>query len=133
MGKFYVVARLYAALWGIAGVWPVFWIARRWSGRITVAAVAAACYVMMPAVVNMAHEGKPHLPGAVLMLLAVVAAAKYVEDGTLRRAVLTGGLCGAALGMLLSGLVAFVLLPVMVLLRRDAWGRRVKVAVIAAA
>ena len=31
--------------------------------------------IVMPVVVSMAHEAMPHLPGAVLMLLAVLAAA----------------------------------------------------------
>jgi len=86
--------------------------------------VAACLYVLMPVVLNMAHEGKPHLPGAVVMLYAVMAATMYVERGTARWAAVTGVLCGAALGMVLSSLPIFVVLPVMVLCRRERWARR---------
>ena len=40
-------------------------------------------------------EAKPHLPGAVLMLLSVIAAAKYAESGRSRWWVAAGALCGA--------------------------------------
>jgi len=71
--------------------------------------------------VNMAHEAKPHLPGAVLMLLAVAAAMRYVETGRRRWWLATALLCGAAFGMVLSALPIFVVLPVMMLLRRQSW------------
>lgn len=126
-GRFYVVARLYTVLWGLVGVWAVFWIARRFTGSDLAAAAGALCYTFMPVVVNMAHEAKPHLPGAVLMLLSVVAATRYVETGRTRWWAATGALCGAAFGMVLSSLVGFAVIPVMVLLRKDAWGRRLRV------
>ena len=86
----------------------------------------------MPVVVNMAHEAKPHLPGAVLMLLAVLAASKYVQTGQRRYWVGAGALCGAAFGMVLSALPVFVILPLMTLLRRPAtWRERVVVAMTA--
>jgi len=85
-GKFYIVARLYAALWGVVGVIVVYLITKRLastmgadrplphgrgSGESLVGVLAALLFTMMPVVVCMAHEGKPHLPGAVLMLCAV--------------------------------------------------------------
>ncbi len=106
-GRFYVVARLYVVAWALLGVWAVFWIAHRLSGSRPAAAVAALCYIVMPVVVNMAHEAKPHLPAAVLMLLAIMAAVKLVETGRLRWVCMTGALCGAALSMVLSALAIF--------------------------
>ena len=69
-GKFYVVARAYAAAWGLIGVVVVFAIARRLGGP-GAGLLAAILFTLMPVVVCMSHEGKPHLPGAVLMLIAV--------------------------------------------------------------
>src|SRR5688500_4322307 len=126
-GRFYVVARLYTAAWGLVGVWAVFWIVRRMTNGLLMPAAGALCYTFTPVVVNMAHEAKPHLPGAVLMLLAVVAATKFVETGRTRWWVVTGVLCGAAFGMVVSALIGFAIIPTMVLLRPDAWGRRITV------
>jgi hypothetical protein len=127
-GRFYVVARLYTVMWGLLGVWAVFWIVRRLTGSDLAAAAGALCYTFMPVVVNMAHEAKPHLPGAVLMLLSVMAATKFVETGRRRWWVVTGALCGAAFAMVLSSLVGFAVIPVMAVLRDDSWPRRFRVA-----
>ncbi len=85
-GRFYVVARLWSVAWGLAGVLTVFSLVRRIVGAVLFPTVAALCFMLMPVVVNMAHEAKPHLAGAVLMLLAVLAAARFVELGTRRAA-----------------------------------------------
>lgn len=122
--RFYVVARLYCAAWGLLGVWAVFWIARRLSGgSLTAGTAAAACFIAMPVVVNMAHEAKPHLPGAVLMLLTVAAAMRYVETGRRRWWLAASCLCGASFGMVLSALPIFVILPAMTAMRRPRWCR----------
>jgi hypothetical protein len=128
-GRFYIVARLYVVAWALVGVWAVFWIARRLSGGdILVAAAAAVVFALMPVVVNMAHEAKPHLPGAVLILLGVIAATKYFDTGATRWALLTGALCGAATGMVLSASLSIVIPLAMTLLRRaTSWNRRVAV------
>ncbi|HSW46996.1 MAG TPA: glycosyltransferase family 39 protein [Phycisphaerae bacterium] len=121
-GRFYVVARLYTVAWAFVGVWAVFAIARRLTGGCTAsAAVAALCMIVMPIVVNMAHEAKPHLPAAVLMLLAILAAMRYVDTGRARWWAVTAVICGAAFGMVLSALPIFVLLPVMLIVRRVSW------------
>jgi hypothetical protein len=65
----------------------------------------------------MAHEAKPHLPGLALTLLAVIAAAKYVDIGRKKWGLAAGVLCGAAFGMVISSLLAFAILPIMVYLR----------------
>ena len=128
-GRFYIVARLYSAAWGLVGIWAVFWIGRRATGCLIVAAAAAACYICLPVVVNMSHEAKPHLPGAVLMLLAVIAATTFIETGRTRWWVTTSILCGAATGMILSAAVIVVIVPLMTLLRREAWSRRFTITV----
>src|SRR5688500_15997844 len=131
-GRFYVVARLYSALWGVVGVWAVYRIVRHITGAGATPLVAAACFAAMPVVVNMAHEAKPHLPGAVLMLLAVLAATNYVQTGRRRWWIAAGAFCGAAFGMVLSSLPIFVVLPLMTLLRRQSWRDRVVVTLAAA-
>ena len=77
-GKFYIVARAYAAAWGLVGVMAVYLIAARLRDR-RAGLVAALLFVMLPVVVCMSHEGKPHLPGAALMLLAVWFAMQYAD------------------------------------------------------
>jgi hypothetical protein len=130
-GRFYVVARLYSALWGVVGVWAVYQLVRKIAGCPLASAIAAACFAAMPVVVNMAHEAKPHLPGAVLMLLAVLAAATYVQSGKAGWWITAGALCGAAFGMVVSSLPIFVILPLMALLRRQSWRNRIVVVVAA--
>ncbi len=132
-GRFYVAARLYVVLWGLVGVVAVYRIVREVQWTVLAAIVAAAAFAMMPVVVNMAHEAKPHLPGAVLALLATLAGARYARTGRWRDALGAGALCGAAFGMVLSMLPAFAILGVMTLLRPLSWGRRAAVAVGAAA
>lgn len=127
-GRFYIVARLYAAIWGIVGAWAVFWIARRLSSDTLIAAAASLAYVFLPVVMNGAHEAKPHLPGIVLMLLAIIAAVKWIETGWYRWWLTAGALCGCAAGMVLSAWVIFVLPIVMVFFRRQDFVQRLAVA-----
>jgi len=124
--RFYVVARLYAAAWGLVGVWAVFRIVRLLTGQAGSAALAALLFSLMPVVVNMAHEAKPHLPGAVIQLLAVLAAVRYVRTGRMRHALLAGAACGAAFAMVLSTWPIFCVLPLMTLLRPIPWQQRLK-------
>ena len=130
-GKFYVVARFTVAAWGIAGVLVVFFLTQRLTGGLLAPAMAGLGYVLMPAVVNMAHEAKPHLPGAILMLLTVLAADRYVRSGRRREAILAGALAGAAMGMVVSAILAFSILPVMTLLRIASWRQRIATTLMA--
>ena len=66
-----------------------------------------------------------------LVLLAVLAAARFVETGSRRAWLAAGGLCGAAFGMVLSMLPVFAVLPAMVLLRPMRWADRARVALLA--
>jgi hypothetical protein len=122
-GRFYVIARIYAAIFGMVGAWAVMWIVRHLKAGMIMSTAAGLCFAAMPVVVNLAHEAKPHLPATTLMLLAVIAAIKYVETGSMKWAAVAGALCGASFGMVLSGLLAFAILFVMVFLR-DGDGRR---------
>ena len=134
-GKFYVVARAYSAAWGLVGVLIVFAIARRLGGG-RAGILAALLFTLMPVVVCMAHEGKPHLPGAVLMLLAVLLAMRHLTARTgpdekgdppgTRDWWLMCVCCGAAFGTVLSSWPIFVLIPLVALLdrRREVVARR---------
>jgi hypothetical protein len=125
--RFYIIARLYVVAFALLGTWAVFWIARRIIGDLVVSSAATLCYSLMPVVVNMAHEAKPHLPGVVLVLLAIIAATKYIDTGHKRWWVLAGALCGAAAGMVLSGVLGLLILPAMALFRKESWGQRLVV------
>lgn len=114
-GKFYVVARAYSAAWGLLGVLTVYAIARHLVGR-GAGLMAALLFALLPVVVCMSHEAKPHLPGAALMLLAVMMAMRHLAQRWSDTAShhwwwLMCGCCGAALGMVLSSWPIFVLVP----------------------
>lgn len=128
-GRFYVVARLYVAAWAIAGAWAVFAVVRRLTrGSVLAACVACFCYIMMPAVVNMSHEAKPHLPGVVLMLLTVLAAMRYVRTADVFWWLLAAALAGLSVGMVLSAWPILVVVPVAVLIIRQEWRPRLRTA-----
>jgi len=124
--RFYIVARAYSAAWGLVGIWAVFALLRRLTGGIIWPATAGACLALMPIVINGAHEAKPHLAGTVLVLLAALAGARFVEKGGRRWWMLTGALCGLAAGVVLSAAVAFVVIPLVALLRPTPWTARLK-------
>ncbi|MGD0540953.1 MAG: hypothetical protein ABSB33_05500 [Tepidisphaeraceae bacterium] len=122
-GRFYILARAYSAAWGLVAMLTVFALVRRGAGGWLLPAAAAICFVSMPVVVDLAHEAKPHLAGTAILLLAVLAAGRYVETGRWKWIVWTAIACGAAAGMVLSGIVGLAVLPLMSLGRRDRAGR----------
>ncbi|MCZ6651472.1 MAG: glycosyltransferase family 39 protein, partial [Planctomycetota bacterium] len=121
--KFYLIGRAYVVLWGLLGVWIVYAIGWR-LGDWRSGATAALLFALLPAVVALSHESKPHLPGAVLMLWAVLWALKYVETGGLRHRFMLALSCGLALGMVLSSLWIFVLIPLVEFLTRASTSER---------
>jgi hypothetical protein len=127
-GRFYVVARVYSGLWGLVGIWAVFRLATRFSDKLIVPAAAAACFLLMPIVINGAHEAKPHLAGAVLILLTALAATNHLETGARRWWMVAGVTAGLAVGMVLSSLIVFLVLLLMAVLRPLSWGRRAGIA-----
>jgi hypothetical protein len=116
-GRFYIIARLYSAAWGLLGIVAVFLLVRRICGSTPAAFCAALCFMLMPVVVTGAHEAKPHLAGTSLMLWAVLAGAKYAESGRRPTAATAALLCGAAVAMVPSALPALMVIPGMVLFR----------------
>ncbi len=118
-GKFYIVARAYVAAWGLLGVFMVFAIARRLSSEAG-GIVAAALFAIMPVVVCMSHEGKPHLPGAVLMLCAVYFA-MCIKTSPRWSWWLMCISCGAAVGMVLSSAPILILIPLVSLIQYASW------------
>ena len=131
-GRFYVVARLYVTLYALAGVIGVYLLASRLANR-SAGLLAAGFFVFMPITISLAHEAKPHLPAAVLIVYAMVAATHYLEHGTRRLLLITGLLCGLALGLVLSAWVAFLVLPIAAGLRAEPWRRRITAAVLGGA
>lgn len=129
-GRFYILGRGYSAAWGIVGALAVFAIMRRIGGRISLSILAGLGFLCLPAVIDLSHEAKPHLAGVALMLLAILAASKYVETGKWKWFIWTAICCGACAGMVLSGIVALIILPVMALARRDRVGRFAAVCII---
>lgn len=122
-GRFYIVARLYSAAWGLIGIIAVFLLVQRISGSSRAATCASLCFMLMPVVATAAHEAKPHLAGTTLTLWAVFAGAKYVESGSRRMAIVAALLCGAAVGMVPSALSAVLVLPAMLVLREVLYPR----------
>ncbi len=115
-GSLYVVLRAYSATFGLIGVVACYLIGRR-LGRASVGLLAGVLFVLMPVVITLSHEGKPHLPGAVLMLLAGLAAMRYVESGRPGRWWTTAVSCGLASAMVLSAW------PVMATMIAAIWQR----------
>ena len=137
-GQFYVVARAYSAAWGIAGVCVVFAIARRLGAPRPLATVAAVGFALLPAVVNGAHEAKPHLAGTTLVLATALAAMTPATAISRRRLLVVAMVAGAAVAMVPTGAVAVCILPMSlwlsdergkVLLQRIAIGTAISLAV----
>ncbi len=125
-GRFYVVARLYVVAWALVGVWAVYHLARQLNGGSRLTGVMAALgFMLMPVVVTVTHEAKPHLPGAVLTLLAVLAAMRYVENGRHVWGLLASVLAGAAFGMVLNAWPALLIPLTMIFLRKQAMQVRI--------
>jgi len=117
-GRLYVVARMYSASLGLLGIVACYLLGRRLGGTAG-GLLAAGLFPLLPVVVTMSHEAKPHLGGAVLILLAALAAVRYVETG--RRSCWWGAalLSGSAFGMVLSDWTALAVLPVAAWQRPD--------------
>lgn len=111
--RFYWIARGYVALWGFAGIVLMFAIGRRIGGA-SVGLLSATLFTLLPVVTCMAHEAKPHLPGAVLMLSAVWFAMRALDRQRARDWACFFGSCGAAVGMVLSSAPIMILIPLVI-------------------
>lgn len=119
-GRFYIVARACAAAWALVGIWAVFRIVCRLTrGSLGASTTAAACFAVMPAVITAAHEAKPHLPGVVLTLLAVLAAMRCLDQDERKWWILSCLLAGAAAGMVMAAWPVLAVLVVLALLARQ--------------
>ncbi len=116
-GRLYGVARACSAAFGLLGIVACYAIARRLGGSFA-GLLAALLFVLMPVVVTMSHEGKPHLPGAVLALSTALLAMKYDEVRTRSLWVWTCVLCGLSWGMVLGNWPVLAVLPAVALRHR---------------
>jgi hypothetical protein len=121
--RMYVVMRLYSVAWGAIGAGVAAWIVWRLTRHPLAAVVGGLTFALLPVAVNQAHEAKPHLAGTTLMLIAAACAIRHLDTGKPRWALVAGAACGAAFGMVISGLVAFAIVAVLPFLR-GADGRR---------
>ncbi len=112
--RFYIIARAYSAAWGVVAVLAVGWIVRRMTADATCGFLAACSFAVLPVVVNAAHEAKPHLAGAALCLLSIIAATKHIETRRSSYAIFAAIFAGLAVGAVLSMLWAMAVVPVMV-------------------
>lgn len=124
-GRFYVIARAGSAFWGLAGIAAVWLLLYDLGVRPVLRFAGALCFILMPVIVNGAHEAKPHLGGAVLLLWTIWAALRYVRFG--RRGWWWGSaiLAGMAGAMVLSSFLGWIVLPVMMCLRPGGWKQRI--------
>jgi len=131
-GRFYVVARLVVLGYGLVGVALCYVLGRRLAGELA-GVSGAILYILMPVTVSMAHEAKPHLPAAVWMLAAVLAAEAFVRQGGWRRCLLVGAACGLAVASVLSAWPVWLVLPAMLVARHDRWADRLRKLAVATA
>jgi hypothetical protein len=125
--RFYLVARAYSAAWGLLGVVVIYAIGRDWRGKVSTGITAAAVFASMPVVIDLAHEAKPHLAGAVLVLLTIWCVMKFHRDGKSRWWILAGVCAGASMGMVLTAYVSFLVLGGFLVCRQIPWRRRVQI------
>lgn len=119
-GRFYVVARLVSLAFGAAALLAVVRLAGRAAGR-RAGPFAFVCVAASPVFITAVLEAKPHLPSACLILWAINSALAFAARGRLADAVRSGLQAGYAFGLVLTGVVAGLLLPALLVLRRDRW------------
>ncbi len=115
---FYIVARLISLVFGALALLAISKLARRAAGS-TAAWLAPLCLALSPAFIVAVVEAKPHLPAACLTIWAALSALDYRTTGRLRDALRMGLQAGYACGLVLTGVVALLLWPAILLLRRD--------------
>jgi hypothetical protein len=118
--RLYIAARLVVLIYGLLGVVVCYLLARRLGGE-RAGALGALVFTQMPVTINMVHEAKPHLPAAVWMLAAVLLAGWYIRAGGWRRCAAAAAAGGLAMAMVLSAWPIWLVLPAMLLGRKDGW------------
>lgn len=126
---FYLAARGYVVLFGLLGILAAYKLGSALRDR-TAGLVAALLFVLMPVVVNMAHEAKPHLPAAVLTMWAAYMAIRYWQKPGTGRFAGMSVLCGLAVGMVPAAAYALVLIPTTACARPRSTGRIIRRSVV---
>ncbi len=122
-GAMYVVVRAYSAMFGLVGVIACYLLGRRLDCG-AMGLLAGVLFVLMPVVITLSHEGKPHLPGAVMMLLAGWTAMRYLETGRSSQWWATAVLCGLTTATVLSAWPVVATMVVAAVLRPCETRRR---------
>lgn len=115
-GRFYIAARGLSLLAGALVLAAVARLAGRAGGRLA-AWLAMLCVALSPVFITAITEAKPHLPSAAALLWATLAALDYRRSGHWRDALRLGLLGGLAFGLVLTGLAAALLWPVLLAAR----------------
>lgn len=79
--------------------------------------IASLGFIFLPVVVYSAHEAKPHLPGAVLSLLAILAGMRFLETGRRRDGLAVIFCVGLSCSMVLSTLPMLAFVPCIFMLK----------------
>lgn len=130
--RFYVVARLVSLAFGALTLVAVHRLARRAGGH-RAGWIALVCVAACPVFITAVLEAKPHLPAACMILWATLSALDYHARRRARDAWRLGLQAGYAAGLVLTGLAAAILWPVLALARRRLAWSEVRVLVAAAA
>lgn len=100
---FYLLARLTSAVFGLATIVMVYVLATRMYGRIS--GLAALFVALSPALVLHAHYGVSDVPVTCLILVALYALWRFIEEPTTRRLFIAGVAVGLAIVMKYSAWV----------------------------
>lgn len=114
--RFYLVARLVSLAFGALTLLAVFKLARRAGGRIA-GWIALLAVAGSPVFITAVAEAKPHLPSAGMILWATLSALDYAARGRRRDALRMGLQGGYAFGLVLTGLAAAALWPLILVVR----------------
>ncbi|MEW6251671.1 MAG: glycosyltransferase family 39 protein, partial [Planctomycetota bacterium] len=115
-GRFYVVARCLSLVFAALALVAVYHLGQR-AGGATTGWLALALAAGAPVFITQALEAKPHLPSACLILWAILSALDYRATGRTRDALKMGAQAGFACGLVLTGVVAALLWPALLLAR----------------
>jgi hypothetical protein len=110
--------KLPGVLCGTASVWAAWWTAWRLFQRADVAMAAAWLVAIAPQCVHFSQEGRPYMPAALLLLLALGSLCGWLRTGNHGALAATGILSLAAVGFHLLAVLALVAQNVAVI----GWG-----------
>ncbi|MCK4341789.1 MAG: glycosyltransferase family 39 protein [Phycisphaerae bacterium] len=130
--RFFIAARFVSLVFGAFTLIAVGKLARRAGGRRT-AWIALLCVAFSPVFITGVLEAKPHLPSACMILWAVLSGLDYHAHGRRRAALRMGWQVGCAFGLVLTGCLAALMWPVLLLTRPRAARRRTLLDLLAAA